>query len=74
MSQRVPDNDHADLLDQKLSVACPGDDHKGATGMPAAGLVTGHIVWPAVESDQLLLRRSFVQDMASQNAPRRPYW
>ncbi len=74
MSGLVRDGGDADLLYQKASVACPGDDHPPAANVPVARLATSYIVWPATDSNLLTAQRSFVQDMASRNPICRPDW
>ena len=70
MRERIPDGEQDDSLDQKPSDTCQ-DDHPAATKeVCAASLATGYMVWPASDSNRLTARRSFVQDMASRNAPR----
>ncbi len=54
------DADIADLFDQKLSVSGQNDDHPAAACHAAAGSVTGHVFWPAWESNSLATRRSFM--------------
>jgi hypothetical protein len=69
-----PDADATDLFDQKLSAPGQDDDHPSAADRAVVALVTGRVVWPALESDSLTTQRSFVDDMASLNEPYRPAW
>jgi hypothetical protein len=68
------DADVADLFDHKLSVPRNVDDHPAAAGHAAAEPVTGRVLWSTWQSDPFKTRRSFVEDMASLNAPYRPNW
>ncbi len=72
MSGSVRDN--ADLLGQKPSVGCPGDDHPPDNEVTVSRIAAGYIVWPASDSNLLTAQRSFVQDMASGHAICRPSW
>jgi hypothetical protein len=58
--------DASDLPDQKLSVSMQGG------GAAAARADRGF--WPISQSNSLATQRSFVDDMASLNAPFRPTW
>jgi hypothetical protein len=68
----IPHADDADIAES--SVSGNDDDHPVATDYAAAEPATGRVIWPAGESNSLSAQRSFIIDMASQNARYRPNW
>jgi hypothetical protein len=64
MSERTLDGSRDGRLSRKPSGAYLGDRLLTATDLRVAGSAASCIVWPAAESNPLMVERTFVQDIA----------